>query len=120
MGDFSVDRAPENCTKRVEERLNSMGFMATQDSVGSTRSFVEDPDQGVEDPSLLKTILGIASNVLMSSSSGRGGSESSRSVQVVILEEEVGTRLVIDASEPDLQQNLDEWVATELGGRVQD
>ena len=120
MGDFSVDKAPEECTKRLEEHLNNLGFTATQDSAGSTKVFREDDSRSQDDPSLLKTMLGVASNVLLSSSSGRGDSGSSRSVQVVVLEEEGGSRLVVDASEPELQQSLDEWVATELGGRAQD
>ena len=117
MGDFSVDKTPEDCTKRVEKHLNGMGFTATSDSVGSTIVFREDEAQSQDDPSFWKTTLGVASNVLLSSSSSRGGSGSTRSVQLVVLEEEVGTRLVVDASEPDFQQDLDEWVAKELGGR---
>lgn len=117
MGDFSVDRAPEDCKKQVEKHLISTGFAATSDSVGSTMVFRE--NDGQDDPSFWKTALGVASNVLLSSSSGRGDSEPSRSVQVVVLEEEGGTRLVVDASEPGLQRNLDEWVTTNLDGRTQ-
>ncbi|MGB3632888.1 MAG: hypothetical protein WA982_02480, partial [Rubrobacteraceae bacterium] len=84
---------------------------------GSTTVFQEDDVRSREDPSFWKTALGVASNVLLSSSSGRGDSEPSRSVQVVVLEDGEGTRLVLDASEPDLQRSLDEWVAKDLGGR---
>ncbi len=119
MGDFSVDMTTENCKKSVEEHLSSKGFaVATDESAGSTTIFREN-DEHDQDPSMLKTMLGVASNVLLSSSSGRGESEDTRSVQVVILGEEEGVRLVIDASEPDLQQGLDEWVETDLGGRPQ-
>ena len=117
MGDFSVDMTAGDCRKSVEEHLDSRGFTATSGgSSGSTIVFQEDEEHN-QDPSMLKTMLGIASNVLLSSSSGRGEPENSRSVQVVILEEGDGARLVIDASEPDLQQSLDEWVTTNLGGR---
>lgn len=119
MGDFSVDRTPGDCTERVEEHLNGMGFVATQDGTGSTRIFRENDGRSKDDPSLLKTMVGVASNIVMSSSSGREDSEPSRSVQVVVLEEGDGSRLVVDASEPDLQKSLDEWVRTDLGGRPQ-
>ena len=119
LGDFSVNKTSEECEKRVEDHLGSLGFVADPDSAGSTTVFRESTGSG-DDPSLVKTMLGVASNVLLSSSSGRGDSGNSRSVQVVILEEGGGTRLVIDASEPDLQKDLDEWVTTDLGGRPQD
>ena len=114
-----MDKTPEDCTKRVEEHLSSMGFVAAGDNAGSTKIFRESGGRDQEDPSFVKTMIGVASNVLLSSSSGRGESEPPRSVQVVILEEGDGSRLVVDASEPDLQKSLNEWVRTELRGRPQ-
>ena len=119
LGDFLVNKTSEDCERRVEDHLESLGFAADPDSTGSTTVFRESTGDG-DDPSLVKTMLGVASNVLLSSSSGRGDPEDARSVQVVTLEEGDGTRLVIDASEPDLQKDLDEWATTDLGGRPQD
>ena len=105
--------------EQMEGHLDGMGFVATQDGTGSTRVFRESSGRDQDDPSLLKTMIGVASNVLMSSSSERRESEPARSVQIVVLGEGDGTRLVVDASEPGLQQSLDEWVRTDLGGRPQ-
>ncbi len=114
-----MDKTTEDCTKRVEEHFNSIGFVATGEDTGSTKVFRENSGRDQEDPSLVRTMLGVASNILLSSSSGREESGPSRSVQVVVLEEGAGTRLVVDASEPELQQSLDDWVRAELGGRPQ-
>ena len=119
MGDFSVNKAPGDCEKSVGDHLGSLGFAADPDSAGSTTVFRKDADPGRDDPSLLKTMLGVASNVLLSSSSGWDDEENTISVQVVVLEEGDDTRLVVDAPEPDLQRDLDGWVASELGGRPQ-
>ena len=102
------------------DHLGNLGFAADPDSAGSTTVFRKAAGRDQDDASFAKTMLGVASNVLLSSSSGREEPEDTLSVQVVILEESGGTRLVTDASEPDLQRDLDDWVAEELGGQPRD
>ncbi|MGB3682728.1 MAG: hypothetical protein WA990_09615 [Rubrobacteraceae bacterium] len=107
VGDFSVDRAPEDCRKAVKDHLKSKGFTATPDGTESTLVLREGDARSGDDPSLWNTMREMASNVLLSSSSGRGGSASPRSVRLVVLKEGDETRLVVDASEPELQRKLD-------------
>ena len=47
--------------EQMEGHLDGMGFVATQDGTGSTRVFRESSGRDQDDPSLLKTMIGVAS-----------------------------------------------------------